>query len=144
VDTACLEKKDPEGNVVGHYTETGIQDKEGTIIKYKTDDERLDYLKGTDKGIYTKELEQKMAMAIATAMIIGGVLAIVLLSIFTCGTAPIVIGLVSAIFFMSMEYAFLTYDSSRLFEWLRDRLYSTPEWLNVAPVQVPNQPETVN
>lgn len=144
VDTACLEKKDAKGNVIGRYTETGVQDKEGQITAYKTKEERLDYLKEVDKGIYTKELEQKMAMAIATAMIIGGILAIVLLSIFTCGTAPIVIGLVSAIFFMSMEYAFLTYDSSRLFEWLRDRLYSTPEWLNVVPVQVPNPPETVN
>lgn len=127
IDQSCLRKTDEKGNYLGTYTEKGFQNPEGEITKYSSDSEKIEYLKRVDKGIYTEKLKHEVAITIAIAMIIGGVLAIVL-SVMTGGIAALIIGLVSAIFFMSMEYIFMTYDSSSLFEWLRDRLYKEPEW----------------
>lgn len=87
--------------------------------------EKIDYLQRVDKGIYTEVLKHKMSIIIAVAMILGGILAIAS-AVLTAGIVPIIIGLVSAVFFMSMEYLFLTYDSSAIFERLRDRLYVMP------------------
>lgn len=90
--------------------------------------DKLEYLKGVDKGIFTEKLKHQISMVIAAAMILGGVLAIVL-AIVTGGIGPIIVALLAAIFFMSMEYIFMAYDSSYIFESLRDFLYETPEWL---------------
>jgi hypothetical protein len=40
------------------------------------------------------------------------------------GTAPIIISLVSAVFFMAAEYIFLAYDSPKAFDSLKDFLYA--------------------
>ncbi len=125
VNKACLEKKDANGNI-SEYTAEGIKTQQG-ITPYSPQ-ERLEYLQRVDKGIYHQELTHKLAIVIAIAMILGGITAIVL-TILTGGIAPLVIALVSAIFFMCMEYAFMTYDSTRLFDWLRDLLYARPKWL---------------
>ncbi len=97
------------------------------LAKTSTDD-KLEYLKGVDKGIFTEKLKHQVSMVIAGAMILGGVLAIVLAAV-TGGLGPIIAALLAAVFFMSMEYIFMAYDSSYIFESLRDFLYETPEWL---------------
>jgi len=134
VDPSCLEIKDEEGKVIWKYTATG-KEIANQKIAY-TEEEKVDYLKAVDKGIYTEKLKHRISMIIATAMIFGGILAIIAACVFTGGIALLVIGLASAIFFMSVEYIFLTYDSSSLFEKLRNRLYSEPEWLkSLEPVK---------
>lgn len=84
--------------------------------------DKIDFLKRVDKALYTQILKHRVGIIVASAMILGGITAIAL-TILTGGIAPIIIGLASAIFFMSMEYIFLTYDSSKVFEKLRDYLY---------------------
>ncbi len=114
----------------------------GKITTYD-DTSKKEYLNRVHKGIYTEELKHKIAITIAVAMIVGGALAIIL-SAMTGGILVIVIGLVSALFFLSMESIYLTYDSSYLFNWLRDRLYIKPEWID-DPFNVNggNMPETL-
>jgi hypothetical protein len=130
MDSSLLQVKNEKGEVVGKYTAEGIKGKDGKISShYVTKEQKVDYLKRVDKAIYTKKLEYKISMVIAGAMILGGILAIISACVFTGGIALLVIGLASAIFFMSMEYIFLTYDSSSLFEKLRNKLYSEPEWV---------------
>lgn len=62
-------------------------------------------------------------MTIAAAMIIGGVLTIVLAAISGVGLAAIGISLAAAIFFFLMESVYSTYDSSFVFQKLRDFFY---------------------
>ncbi len=127
VDSTCLQAE-INGNKFT-YTAEGLKDKNGKIELYDTFTEQ-DYLNRVDKGIFSEKLKNQIAMIIAGAMIIGGILAIILATVFTGGIASLVIGLTSAVFFISMEYIFLTYDSSRLFKLLRDRLYDEPKWQN--------------
>lgn len=87
----------------------------------------VDYLKAVNKGIYTEKLKQYLSMLIGWSMIIGGILAIIGVSVASGGIAPIVIGLVSAVFFLLLESAFVSYDTSKAFEWIRDKLYKEPE-----------------
>jgi len=125
VDVSCL--VDEKGN---RYTAQGILKpgaEKATPYGHNTAEKR-EYLARVDKGIYTEKFKQKVGMTIAAAMFIGGVLAIAL-SVMTGGLPAIIIATSSAVFFMGMEYMFLTYDSSRLFEWMRDRMYKGPEWL---------------
>lgn len=84
--------------------------------------DKIKFLQRVDKALYTQILKHRVGIIVASAMILGGITAIAL-TILTGGIAPIIIGLASAIFFMSMEYIFLTYDSSKVFEKLRDYLY---------------------
>jgi len=128
VDASCLTEKDEKNKIVKTYTASGVKDINGTITAYKTTEEKLNYLERVDKGIFTEELKHKVAMVIASVMIIGGILAIISAAIFTGGIALLIIALVSAIFFMSMEYIFIAYDSSSVFNSLRDRLYHKPKW----------------
>lgn len=95
----------------------------------KTD---IEYLKAADKAIYTEKLKHKIAKIIATAMIIGGILAIAA-SCLCPGTLPLIaIMLISAVFFLSVESVFLTYDSSKIFIWLRNHLYEESPYLTEA------------
>lgn len=92
----------------------------------------IEKLKALDKGIYTEKLKHKIAIMIAAAMIIGGILAIVAACLVPGVLPVIIIALVSAAFFISVESVFFTYDSSRIFEWLRDRLYKESPFLTEA------------
>jgi hypothetical protein len=116
VDSSCLVENSRT------YTADGFKDEKGNITPYSAQ-EKKDYLLRVDKGVFTEQLKHKIAIVIAVAMIVGGILAIVV-SAATGGLPLIIIALASAIFFMSMEYIFMTYDSSSLFEGLRDRLYT--------------------
>lgn len=131
INPSCLRGEDPSGKEIA-YTANGIQTTNG-IQKYTPAQEK-EYLMRVDKGIYTEKLKLKISMTIAAAMIIGGILAIVLTAV-TGGIAPLIIGLVSAIFFMSMEYIFMTYDSTGIFDTLRDYLYDAPDWLKEKSVE---------
>lgn len=132
VNPTCLRGKNVKGEEIA-YTAKGIIAKDGTLKPY-TSAEKQEYLVRVDKGIYTEKLKLKVSMTIAAAMIIGGVLAIVLTAV-TGGIAPLIIGLVSAIFFMSMEYIFMAYDSTGIFDILRDSLYEAPDWLKEKSVK---------
>lgn len=89
----------------------------------------IEKLQAFDKGIYTEKLKHKIAIAIAAAMIIGGVLAIVAACLIPGVLPVLIISLVSAAFFLSVESVFFSYDSSRIFEWLRDHLYKESPYL---------------
>jgi hypothetical protein len=92
----------------------------------------IEYLKAVDKGIYTEKLKHNIAIIIATAMIIGGILAIAAACLCP-GTLPLIaIMLISAVFFLSVESVFLTYDSSKIFIWLRNTLYEESSYLTDA------------
>lgn len=108
---------------------------EAKTANYTEQAQQLEYLKQVDKGIYTEELDQKVAMGIAAAMFIGGVLAIVL-SVLSGGIAIPIIAAVSAAFFIGMEYTFVVYDSSDAFENFRDRSYVKPEYIRVLEQQL--------
>ena len=135
IDPSCLVE-----NKSRTYTADGFKDAKGDVTPY-SEKEKTDYLIRVDKGVFTEQLKHKIAMVIAIAMIVGGVLAIVV-SIMTGGLPVIIIALASAIFFMSMEYIFITYDSSSLFEWLRDRLYKANPHL-LAPEESLHRPLNV-
>lgn len=123
VDPSCLEYE-VKGKVVGTYSAYGVRYANGMIRPYISKEEKEDYIQRVDKGIYTQELKHKVALIIATAMILGGATAVLLATVVTGGVPMLVIALASAIFFMSMEYLFLTYDSTTLFNKLRDSLYA--------------------
>lgn len=121
VDPNSLDFKNDKGEVVGKYTAKGLINAQGEIIDESIEAKR-EYLRRVDKGIYTQALKHRVALVIAGAMIVGGITAVIL-SIVTAGVFPIIVGLVSALFFICMEYLFLAYDSTPLFDKLRDRLY---------------------
>ena len=103
----------------------------------KTDVEKL---QAFDKGIFTEKLKHKIGIIIAAAMIIGGILAIVAACLFP-GTLPLmIILLISSAFFLSVESVFLTYDSSKIFEWLRNKLYQESPHLTEAIKKSLNDP----
>ena len=81
-----------------------------------------------DKGIYSQKLKQKIAIIVAISMIIGGILMIAG-CVLTGGLLPLIIVLAGATFFLLMESAFLPYDNSTIFEWLRDSFYKESSWL---------------
>jgi|GEM_PF-2593592 len=86
-------------------------------------DEKIRYLEAVDKGLHEKKLQQKLNLIIGIAMFLGGLAAITAI-ILSGGLAIPIIALVSAVFFTAMEGIFLAYDSSRLFEKLRKKLYT--------------------
>jgi hypothetical protein len=128
INSSCLQKTDENGNIQ-HFTPAGL--KTGNKTKEYTAAEKNEHLERIDKGIYTEKLKSKISMAIAIAMIIGGILAVTL-AVLSGGTTLVVVALASAIFFMSMEYIFITYDSSKAFEWLRDKLYDKPDSIQMS------------
>jgi hypothetical protein len=138
VDTSCLIEKKNEF-VTFRYTTTGIEQiiKDGekeiiTKIKYKTAEDKFSYLERVSKGIYSEKFKHKIRMTIAAAMILGGVLTIVLAAISGVGLAAIGISLAAAIFFFLMESVYSTYDSSFVFQKLRDFFYersNKPAWV---------------
>ena len=138
VDTSCLIEKKNEF-VTFRYTTTGIEQiiKDGekeiiTKMKYKTDKDKFSYLNRVSKGIYSEKFKHKIRMTIAAAMILGGVLTIVLAAISGVGLAAIGISLAAAIFFFLMESVYSTYDSSFVFQKLRDFFYersNKPAWV---------------
>lgn len=86
-------------------------------------DEKIRYLEAVDKGIHEKKLQQKLSLIIGFAMFLGGLAAITVI-FFTGGLAIPIIALASAVFFTAMEAIFATYDCSRVFEKLRNYLYT--------------------
>ena len=86
-------------------------------------DEKIRYLEAVDKGIHEKQLQQKLNLIIGFAMFLGGLAAITAI-FFTGGLAIPIIALISAVFFTAMEGIFAAYDSSRVFEKLRKKLYT--------------------
>jgi hypothetical protein len=125
VDASCLSGIDLDGTTKLKYTAQGIKRADGNVKQYVSESDRNEYLKRVDKGIYTAKFKQKVSMIIAAAMFLGGATAIVL-TVLTGGTAPIIVALVSAIFFIAMEWIFLSYDSAGFLDWLRDRFYNEP------------------
>jgi hypothetical protein len=91
-------------------------------------DDKLRYLEAIDRGIHTKKLQQKIGLIIGIAMIVGGLASIAAI-FFSGGLAIPIIGLISAVFFTAMESIFAVYDSSRIFEKLRKRLYQPSQEL---------------
>ncbi len=61
------------------------------------------YLMGIDKGIFTAKFKQRILITIAASMILRGAIETSL-------------ALSSAVFFVGMEFIFLTYDSSKALE----------------------------
>ena len=110
---------------------------EGHLGKLVTVDSTLadsEKIKAIDKGIFTAKLYQNISIIIAGSMILGGVLAIAL-AIMAChmgvgAPAYLGIGLSSATFFIAMEFIFLMYDSSALFEKFRDSRYKLSEHID--------------
>lgn len=122
VDPNSLEVKDENGNVTGKYTADGLVCLNGKVIDNSVK-AKSEYLRRVDKGIHVQLAKHRVALIIGAAMVIGGITAIALTFI-TGGLAPLVIGLVSAIFFICMEYLFFVYDSTALFDKLCDRTYT--------------------
>jgi hypothetical protein len=130
VNSTCLEHLDNKGNT-WRCMANGMQmikngKKEianGKIVDLTNNKSyQVEYLKRVDKGIFTEELKHYLTLIIAWSMIIGGIATIAAACIFT-GGLPLYITLASAVFFVLMEIFFLTYDSSFLFDHLRDACY---------------------
>jgi hypothetical protein len=115
-------KKKHSRDEIHAYTKSGFMLATQFREKYGIGEE-LEYLERVHKGIYTAALKHKTSMLIAAAMLIGGI-ATILSIVLTGGLSLLAIGVIAAIFFIIMEYTFLTYDSSRMFEWFRDWRYS--------------------
>jgi hypothetical protein len=96
---------------------------------FNNDRERLAYLKAVHKGICSEEVKHKIAIVIAVSMVVAGVLTILASTVFSGGMNLLIIGLVSAVFFATMEGAFINYDNTAAFTALRDWKYSEPQWL---------------
>ncbi len=155
VNESCLIEKESD-RLTLRYTATGIEriikGEKTTTTEYANSDEKRIYLERVSKGIYTEKLKHKVRMTIAAAMIIGGVLTIVLAAISGVGLAAIGISLAAAIFFFLMESVYSTYDSSFVFQKLRDFFYERSNesaWVNGLKVgfdidysayEGPNQP----
>ncbi|MES2272714.1 MAG: hypothetical protein V4487_00780 [Chlamydiota bacterium] len=133
VDKSCLLIKNAQKIVTGRYTAQGIQDAvTGQLSPYNRE-EKLEYLRRVEKGIYSEKLKHTVSKIIALAMLIGGILAIVAACIASGGTALIVVGIVSAVFFIAMEVIFFTYDSSRIFTRYRDWSYEPLRFTECLP-----------
>jgi hypothetical protein len=100
---------------------------------------KLNQIKVIDKGIYTEKLKQKISIIIAVSMIIAGILTILLSTVLTAGLAPLIIGIISAAFFISVELVFVTQDSKGLFDKIRDKLYHIPKWLKELEEQLDSE-----
>jgi|GEM_PF-7009351 len=144
VNSTCLEHLDNKGNT-WRCMANGMQmikegKKEianGKIVDLTNDKSyQVEYLKRVDKAIFTEELKHYLTLIIAWSMIIGGIATIVAACMLT-GGLPLYITLASAVFFILMEVFFLTYDSSYLFNKLRDLCYGVKQifpcyWLKQA------------
>lgn len=120
LDPSCLETtKDGKKCVM---TARGFRMDNREIIEY-TETEKAKYLQAVEKGIFTEKLKHVLCGLIGVAMVFGGILTLTLTAL-SHGTAPIVISLVSAIFFMASESIFLSYDHPRIFNKLRDLLFA--------------------
>ncbi len=102
VDTSCLKEK--------------------AATLSSTNEEKIKHLQEVDKGIYSLQLKNRISLFIATAMIVGGIISIVL-SFVTAGIVPLIFTLICFIAFTSMEFIFLSSDVTSLYQWLLDRMY---------------------
>lgn len=122
MDASCMQA--PEGT----YTAKGL--KVGDKIIAYTEGQKKEYIKRVDKAIYTERLKHIISLIISLTMILGGIATILAATVFTGGLALFILTLVSAVFFSGMEYIFMVYDSSKLFQKLRDKLYTEPVFLD--------------
>jgi hypothetical protein len=89
-------------------------------------DQKISYLERVHQGIHEKKLQQKVSGIIGAAMLFGGLASIaiaIMVFLSTGGLAIPIIGLFSSIFFMAMESIFITYDSSWIFEKVKQKCY---------------------
>ena len=109
----------------GTYTPKGFVQSILSLEKYSTPEAKKSYLVRVEKGIFSEKLKHKIAAMIATAMIIGGIIAIITSVFLTGGLSLVILGVASAVFFALMESVFLTYDSSSIFKWFRDSQFKS-------------------
>ncbi len=93
--------------------------------KYLEDGNMNALLLAIDKGIFTQLSKQALYITISLAMIIGGVFSL----ISTLGTADILLtALIAATTWAAMEFNFLIFDVSAVFNYLVDKAYgATPQ-----------------
>jgi hypothetical protein len=102
-------------------------------------DQKIKYLERAHQGIHEKKLQQKISGIIGAAMFIGGLTSIavaVMAILFTGGLAIPVIGLISAIFFLAMESIFMTYDSSWIFERVKQKCYKPSQEIEALKARI--------
>lgn len=110
-------KKSPREVDVDLYTGLSIDD-------VKTKRELITYLNDLDKELYTAILGEKIAGAIGSVMIAGGLLHFAAAAL-SWGSTALITEIVSASLFMAMESVFFLYDSSSALSWLHNYRYNT-------------------
>ena len=123
----CLQEVDSETGAIRTYTAHGIEDAEGDITAY-TEGQVHEYLERVDKAVATQKLKCWVSAIVGLSFILGAAL-LIATTVLTGGIAPIILGLFSAMLFLSGEVVFISYDHSKVFEWLRDKNYHKPVWL---------------
>lgn len=118
-----------EANRSDDSSANGIDHRVAKPLKpYASNTEKLKYLKAIDKGIYSEELKNKLALVLGIFLVLVGISIIVASIVLSGGMTIAIIGLVCAIFY-TFRGAALTGRHSAVLAWFRDWSYSEPEWL---------------